>query len=487
MTKSSVVFLIFFLGTPLAPDIVAVACILVFGLQLAVFVVRQSARALLAQPWSARPRSTTPIFSVHLATCNEPPELVRRTIDALAHQDYPSHLWELIVIDNNTVDPALWQPVRRFCSVLGARYKFLHREGVKGAKAGALNIALEYSRADTTHVVTIDADYIAEPTFLSEAARALATTGADYVQFPQAYQRSNNAAEGVDIELQEYFLSDARTADDAEAVLLTGTLCIISSSALRMVGGWSGYTATEDAELGVRLCGAGFRGHYIPTVVARGLLPLSFNDLEKQRYRWASGNLRTLLLHVSNLLDPKVMLRRRQVLAIVAQLCAWLNFGLIPAACLLAAAITNETTPTLANITSLSLLFGLGETLTRLFLRLYPDGYSFKAVLSAAASRLALAPVSARATVSACIPGPQSFVVTRKNAARGEPVDLPVDQLMLFCMALVAIWALVDAPLLHRFGAAVLLLPLPASVWVSIELSRYRKSVHLTNSNEVIA
>lgn len=487
MSKSTIVFLFFFLGAPLFLDAATFVCWLVLIIQLVVFLIRLIAKTLPPERWVARPRDTLPIFSVHLATCNEPPELVKHTIDALARQNYPSENWELIVIDNNTENPAHWHPVMNFCSLLGPQFKFLHREGVEGAKAGALNIALEHSRSDTTHVVTIDADYLAEPGFLSEAAQALVETGADYVQFPQAYQRPVHVAEGVDIELQEYFLSDARTADDAEAVLLTGTLCVISMVALQKVGGWSGRTATEDAELGFRLCKAGFKGHYIPKVVGKGLLPLTLSDLEKQRYRWASGNLRTLLLHRSHLLLDEGTLRGRQVLAITAQLCAWLNFGLIPAACLLSIAIMQQGAPTLLGVASVSLLFGLLETFVRLFSRNCSSGYGTGTVLSAIASRLALAPVSARATVTACIPGVQDFVVTRKTTTGGDPVDLPIDNLALFCMAAVAIWSLTDAPLLYRLGAGVLLLPLPAGVWVSSELKRYRCSVQPTNSNEAIA
>ena len=98
--------------------------------------------------------------------------------------------------------------------------------------------------ARASHVVTVDADYRVTPDFLSEAEGALRRTGADYVQFPQAYRRPAHIARGVDIELEDYFRVEAAMADGAEAVLLTGTLCVISRRALAAVGGWSGRTAT---------------------------------------------------------------------------------------------------------------------------------------------------------------------------------------------------------------------------------------------------
>ena len=45
----------------------------------------------------------------------EPPELVV-TLDALARLRYPN--FEVLVIDNNTKDPALWRPVEEHCARL---------------------------------------------------------------------------------------------------------------------------------------------------------------------------------------------------------------------------------------------------------------------------------------------------------------------------------------------------------------------------------
>ena len=44
-----------------------------------------------------------PKVSIHVPICNEPPQMVRQTLDALAELDYPD--FEVLVIDNNTTDP----------------------------------------------------------------------------------------------------------------------------------------------------------------------------------------------------------------------------------------------------------------------------------------------------------------------------------------------------------------------------------------------
>ena len=65
------------------------------------------------------------------------------TLNALALLDYPR--FEVIVIDNNTKDPAVWQPVEDHCRTLGGRFRFFHVDPLEGYKSGALNYALKYT------------------------------------------------------------------------------------------------------------------------------------------------------------------------------------------------------------------------------------------------------------------------------------------------------------------------------------------------------
>src|SRR5206468_8794688 len=78
-----------------------------------------------------------PPVSLHVPACNEPPAMVNETLDALAKLDYPN--CEVIVIDNNTTDPSLWEPVEEHCAALG--FRFFHLENWPGFKSGALNFA----------------------------------------------------------------------------------------------------------------------------------------------------------------------------------------------------------------------------------------------------------------------------------------------------------------------------------------------------------
>ncbi len=50
--------------------------------------------------------------------------------------------FEVIIIDNNTQDPAMWQPVEAHCRRLGERFRFFHVAPLAGIQGGRV----EFSR-----------------------------------------------------------------------------------------------------------------------------------------------------------------------------------------------------------------------------------------------------------------------------------------------------------------------------------------------------
>ena len=78
------------------------------------------------------------------------------------------------------------------------------------------------------------------------------------------------------------------------AIIFAGTMGLIRRSALERIGGWDENIITEDAEASLRLLGLGSTGVYEPTVWGEGLMPLSFDGLKKQRFRWALGGIQIL-------------------------------------------------------------------------------------------------------------------------------------------------------------------------------------------------
>src|SRR6202012_5738144 len=116
------------------------------------------------QPTAALTNPADPFVCVHVPAYNEPADMVIETLDALARIDYPN--FEVLVIDNNTKDEAVWRPVEAHCARLGPRFRFFHVSPLSGFKAGALNFALMQTALDAQVIAVIDSDYVVEPNWL---------------------------------------------------------------------------------------------------------------------------------------------------------------------------------------------------------------------------------------------------------------------------------------------------------------------------------
>ena len=414
-------------------------------------------------------------FSVHLAIHDEPPAIVARTLRAFTLQvDAPE--FEVIVLDNNTADPALWRPIAALCDALGPTFRFYHEEGVTGAKAGALNIALARTSPAASHVVIVDADYEVTPDFLAIAAQELERSGDDFVQFPQAYHGDAGPAQGLSLELADYFLRHARQANLARAMLLTGTLSIISRPALKAVGGWSLRSITEDAELGLRLYRAGYRGRFVDRIVGRGLLPLDLGGLSLQRYRWAAGNIDTARGVFGGL-------PARTTLQVFAQLTAWANLALPCTATLIGggAALSlghhPEASRLLVTLSGIGLvLVYLSACLPMVIAMVMRSRPPFKAFGVALAARAAMILPSALGTVDALMGRTGSFQRTAKDVSQASDAVGPMLPALALCGgALLTIPHLPDAAVL---GAVLIALPYPLALATRRRLIAYRSALH---------
>ncbi len=248
------------------------------------------------------PNEQLPRVSVHVPAYNEPPEMMIETLNALAALDYPD--FEVIVIDNNTKDPAVWEPVREHCAKLGPQFRFFHEDPLPGFKAGALNFALRQTDTDAEIVAVIDSDYIVHPRWLRDLVPQFANERIGIVQAPQDYRdaRENAFKAMCYAEYRGFFYIGMVTRNERNAIIQHGTMTIVRKSALEGVNGWAEWCITEDAELGLRIFEEGLEATYIPKSYGRGLMPDTFIDFKKQRYRWAFGSVQILRKHTGNLL-----------------------------------------------------------------------------------------------------------------------------------------------------------------------------------------
>ena len=243
----------------------------------------------------------TPKVSIHVPAYNEPADMMIETLDALAKLNYPD--FEVLVIDNNTRDEAVWRPVQIHCEKLGARFRFFHVAPLSGFKAGALNYALERTHPEAEIIAAIDSDYQVEPNWLSDLIGAFENPKMAIVQSPQDYRdHDDNAFKSMCFaEYRGFFEIGMVTRNERNAIIQHGTMTLVRRSALEQVGGWGEWCITEDAELGLRIFEAGYEAMYLSYSYGRGLMPDTFIDYKKQRFRWAYGAMQILRKHTRDL------------------------------------------------------------------------------------------------------------------------------------------------------------------------------------------
>ena len=239
----------------------------------------------------------SPKVSIHVPAYNEPPAMLIETLDALARLDYPD--FEVLVIDNNTSDAAVWRPIEAHCAQLGPRFRFFHVAPLAGFKAGALNYALARTAPDAEIVAVIDSDYVVDARWLRDLTPAFRDQRIAIVQAPQDYRDEGASAFKAMCyaEYRGFFHIGMITRNERNAIIQHGTMTMVRRRQLEDCGGWAEWCITEDAELGLRIFEAGFDASFVPSSYGRGLMPDTFVDFKKQRFRWAYGAMQILKAH----------------------------------------------------------------------------------------------------------------------------------------------------------------------------------------------
>ena len=250
---------------------------------------------------AARTPDYLPFVSMHVPAHNEPPEMVIETLTALRRLNYPHY--EIVAIDDNTDDPDLWRPVEEWCRA--HRVKFAHLEDWPGYKSGALNYALrELTDPRAELVAVVDSDYQIQPNFLDGCARLFADPGVGFVQAPQDYRgwRQSRYYRRLYYSYRYFFAVSQPSRNERDAAIFAGTMGIIRRKALDDLGGWDEWCITEDAELSLRMLRAGWTGLHVDRSYGQGIMPLTFEALKGQRYRWCFGGIQILRRYWRSLL-----------------------------------------------------------------------------------------------------------------------------------------------------------------------------------------
>ena len=450
------------------------------------------AEALWLKQWrrsplpAALPEHRLPRVSIHVPAYNEPPDMLVQTLDALAGLDYPD--FEVLVIDNNTRDEAVWQPVQAHCEKLGARFRFFHVAPLSGFKAGALNFALRQTDPAAEVVAVIDSDYVVEANWLRELVPFLEDPKMAIVQAPQDYRDGDeNLFKAMcNAEYRGFFRIGMVTRNERNAIIQHGTMTMVRRSVLDEVEGWSEWCITEDAELGLRIFERGYTATYIPHSYGKGLMPDTFLDFKKQRFRWAYGAVLIMRQHLAELFGlEKSALTRGQRYHFIAGWLPWLadgfNLAFNLAAIGWSAAMVLmplDVAPPHVIFAVLPLTLFIFKISKMFFLYRLRVQASLRQSLAAGLAGLALSHVIARAMLTGFITRKIGFFRTPKRAEAHGPIQALLDareELLFLAAMLLAAYAVqqrIDGGLLDVRVWALMLtvqsIPYAAAVLVSL-------------------
>src|SRR5262245_60445251 len=244
------------------------------------FKVANSLAKWFTLPFMTRPQRVTPREGLKVAVVTtivpraESLEMLEETVNALIKLDYPHDTWVLDEGDDEEVKALC----RRLGSLHFSRKNFSHYQTDNGtfkahSKHGNYNAWLTEVGYDRYEIITaFDPDHVPAPTFLLNTLGYFEDPGVGYVQAAQAYynQKASFIARGAAEETYEYYSCTQMAAYKLGQPAVIGCHNTHRVTALREVGGFAAHDA-DDLLIGLLYRGHGWRGVYVPRILARGV------------------------------------------------------------------------------------------------------------------------------------------------------------------------------------------------------------------------
>lgn len=222
----------------------------------------------------------------------EPIGMLEQVVRALVAMDYPHDTW---VLDEGD-DPR----VVELCATLGARHWSrknipgrLTNEGpyARSTKYGNYNAWLAECGYENYDIISaFDTDHIPEPQFLTRVLGYFRDPSVGFVQAPQVYynQEASFIARGAAEETYGFYSVHQMATYGVKHPIIVGCHNTHRVTALKGVGGLSPHDA-DDLMLTLLYRAAGWRGVYVPEILALGTTPVNWYDYLRQQVRWSKS------------------------------------------------------------------------------------------------------------------------------------------------------------------------------------------------------
>lgn len=267
-------------------------------------------------------------FAAIIAARNEA-EVIGNLVQSLKEQDYPAELFEIFVIPNNCTDNT-----REVAKEAGAIIVDC-TEKVK-SKGQVLSFAFDYilkKKYNFDAFCIFDADNLVERNFLKEMNNALCS-GA---RVAQGYRDSKNPSDSVISSCHSIYyycvngLYNRARSNLGLSAIITGTGFMVSTDAIKQLGGWNTKTMTEDLEFTALCIMEGINIEWVQNAIVYDEQPITVKQSWNQRIRWSTGNQQCFRAYVRplaiNALNRKSMASVDLIMLFMASYMQVLSLG----------------------------------------------------------------------------------------------------------------------------------------------------------------
>jgi len=239
----------------------------------------------------------------------EPVSMLRETLMAIKRVRYPHDTWVL--------DEGNSEEVKILCQELGV-YHYSRKgsrrfnTGIfrKKTKAGNHNAWRFHHDHKYDVVAQIDMDHKPRPEFLERTLGYFRDEKVGMVGLPEVYKNKENwIARGASEQSALFHQLMQLGYYGSNMPFLIGTSHLYRTKAMEDIGGYAP-TIVEDHLTGMKLYAKGWKGVFVPEILAEGLGPLNWADYFGQQFRWSYGLFEIFFKHTPFLIH-KLTLRQK--------------------------------------------------------------------------------------------------------------------------------------------------------------------------------
>ncbi len=261
-------------------------------------LVFERRRHLQADPLTLLP--STPLVSV-IVPCHNESAQVEEVIEQLMRSNYPDY--EVLAVNDGSTDDTgaiLDALAERF-----PRLRVIHNARNQG-KAVGLNTAVLLARGE--FIFGIDGDALIDPDAI--AWLILPMLRSDSVGAVTGNPRIRNRTTLIGRMQVGEFSSTIGLIKRTQQIFgrlftVSGVIAMFRRKALLDAGFWSPDVLTEDIDVSWKIQLSGWTIRFEPRALAWILMPETLRGLYRQRQRWATGGIQTVLRYTGQLLRPR--------------------------------------------------------------------------------------------------------------------------------------------------------------------------------------